>query len=115
MARLNWDRIGLHVIFWMVYVVLNAALNNIDGKLEYMSEALLAELFSMPPKITLVYFIFYYIIPLYLDRSKVGILVLLMLVAFTVTTVFYRLFVGYVYYHNFDPDRGFIMGSLQTS
>jgi sensor histidine kinase YesM len=88
---------------------LNAVLNNIDGKMDQLSEAMLGELFSLPPKIALVYFIFYYIIPLYLDRSKVGKLVLLILAAFVICTIFYRLFVGYLFFRPFHPDRNFII------
>jgi hypothetical protein len=67
MARLNWSRIGLHVVFWLVYIIINGIMASIiQGQPlpENMSKAMVGELFSLPPKITLVYFIFYYIIPL---------------------------------------------------
>lgn len=116
MARLNWSRIGLHVVFWLVYIVLNGVLNCIlHGKLpiwDHLPATMLGELFSLPPKIALVYFIFYYIIPLYLDRSKVGILVALMLAAFVTTAIFYRLFVGYLYFPIFAPERNFVIFNL---
>jgi sensor histidine kinase YesM len=109
MARINWSRVGLHVIFWLVYIVLNALLNHIYDRVEHFPEAMLGELFSLPPKICLVYFIFYYIIPLYLDRSKVVLLILLIVAAFAFCTVFYRVFVGYFYFNNFDPGRNFVI------
>ncbi len=110
MAKLNWGRIGKHILFWLVYVVLNGVLTSIYDRVpvaENLPRAMFGELFSLPPKIALVYFIFYYIIPLYLDRSKVGKLVLLILAAFVIATVFYRVVIVYVYIHNFYPEREF--------
>jgi sensor histidine kinase YesM len=113
MAQLNWSRIALHVIFWMVYIVLNGVLNCILHQrlpvLEHLPNTMLGELFSLPPKIALVYFLFYYIIPLYLDRNKLGKLVVLTLAAFAITALFYRLFVGLLYFPNFAPERNFII------
>ena len=112
MARINWSRIGIHVIFWLVYIVLNGILGSIFDRLEILDnlpKAMVGELYTLPPKIALVYFIFYYIIPLYLERSKVGKLVLLTLAAFVISTIFYRFFVGYLYFHSFFPERNFII------
>ena len=67
MARINWNRVGLHVLFWLVYILLNALLNFIYDRVEHFPEAVLGEFFSLPPKIVLVYFIFYEFILLYLD------------------------------------------------
>ena len=110
MARLNWARIGNHIVFWLVYIVLNGMLNCIIERgpiLEFLPQAMIGEFFSLPPKIILVYFIFYYIIPQYLDRRKVGKLILLILLAFVATTVFYRYFITYTYYRNFMPEKPF--------
>lgn len=97
------------MIFWLVYIALNSLLNYIYGRVEDLPEAMLGEFFSLPPKIALVYFIFYHIIPLYLDRSKVGKLVLLIVAAFVLCTIFYRVFVGLIYFRNFDPERDFVI------
>lgn len=106
----NWSRIGLHVIFWIVYLVLNGILTSIYDHLpilENLPKAMLGELFTLPIKIPLVYFLFYNIIPLYLDRNKVGKLIALTFAAFLLTTIAYRLFIGYFYFFNFDPERHF--------
>lgn len=110
MARLNWSRIGKHIVFWLVYIVLNGILTSIFGQNplpENLPRAMIGELYSLPPKITLVYFIFYYIIPLYLDRSKIAKLVLLIVGAFAFTTIFYRIFIAFAYYNVFEPERHF--------
>jgi len=110
MAKLNWSRIGKHVLFWLVYLILNGMLTSIYDLVpiaDNLPKAMFGELFSLPPKIALVYFIFYYIIPLYLDRSKVGTLVLLVVAAFSIATLFYRVIIVYVYIHNYYPERAF--------
>lgn len=104
--NLSAKRILLHVIFWLVYIFLNAVLTSIFAKQplpENLPQAMTAEIYSLPAKMALVYFVFYYIIPLYLDRSKVRILVLLTLAAFILTAAVYRLILGWVYYPVFNP------------
>jgi Putative regulator of cell autolysis len=104
--RINWQRISLHVLFWAVYVPLNAVLNCILAGApleENFHEAFIGEIFSLPVKLLLTYFVFYYVIPLYLDRSKIWKLVGLLLLAFAVATVLYRLETAYVFYPIFRP------------
>ncbi len=104
--NLNWQRISLHVLFWAVYVPLNAVLNCILQRAtleDNFKEALIGEAFSLPVKLALTYFVFYYVIPLYLDRSKIWKLVGLLILAFAVATVFYRLEIAYVYFPIFRP------------
>ena len=48
------------------------------------------EAYSLPVKLAFTYFIFYYVIPLYLDRSKLAILVLMSVVSFAIATLLYR-------------------------
>lgn len=110
MREINWTRVGLHVIFWLVYIVLNAVLTSIYGRFplpDNLPKAMFGECFSLPPKILLVYFVFYYVIPLYLDRNKAGQLIVLTLFSFITTAVFYRLLIGLVYYPVFEPDHYF--------
>lgn len=97
----EWKRLGLHILFWGSYVPLNALLacviQNRDINL-YFSKAVLTEAVSLPVKLLFVYFFFYYIIPLYLDRSKVEKLILLSLTAFLLTTLLYgALSVSFIY------------------
>lgn len=102
----SWQRISLHLLFWTVYVPLNAVLNCILQRAsieDNFREALIGEAFSLPVKLALTYFVFYYVIPLYLDRSKIWKLVGLLLLAFFVATVLYRLEIAYVYYPIFRP------------
>ncbi|MEO6039796.1 MAG: histidine kinase, partial [Saprospiraceae bacterium] len=48
------------------------------------------EAYSLPVKLILTYFIFYYVIPLYLERSKLHKLILLTVASFVIATFFYR-------------------------
>ncbi|MBK8556225.1 MAG: hypothetical protein IPL65_10870 [Lewinellaceae bacterium] len=106
MERINWIRIVNHLSFWVVYLVLNAFLTCILHQSpipESLPQALFGEAFVLPVKIALTYFVFYYILPLYLERDKLAKLVGLTLLAFTVSIVVYRLIIAYVYFPLFDP------------
>ena len=110
--KFSVKRVSLHIIFWMVYIFLNAVLTSIFAKQplpENLPRAMIAEVYSLPAKMALVYFVFYFIIPLYLDRSKVRILVALTLAAFILTAVVYRLILGWIYYPIFDPKVPFFI------
>ncbi len=105
--NLNWQRISLHILFWVVYTPLNAVLNCILQRVpveKAFKFALTAEVFSLPVKLLLTYFVFYYVIPLYLDRSKIWKLIGLLLLAFAVATVLYRLETAYIFYPLFRPE-----------
>lgn len=107
---LNWQRISLHLLFWAVYVPLNAILNCILQRIPLegnIQESLIGELFSLPVKLMLTYFVFYYVIPLYLDRSKIWKLVGLLLLAFVIATVLYRLEIAYIYFPIFRPGESY--------
>ena len=100
--ELHWHRIGLHVLFWAVYLPLNALLSDIlfgyEGDLERaFGQALVAESFSLPVKIALTYFVFYQVIPLYMERSKLSKLLGILLLAFVVCMILYRLVMDYLY------------------
>lgn len=107
---INWQRISLHILFWTVYVPLNAVLNCILQRVpleEHFKDALIGEMFSLPVKLLLTYFVFYYVIPLYLDRSKIWKLVGLLLSAFAIATVIYRLEIAFIYYPLFRPGEAY--------
>lgn len=109
-------RVLAHISFWLVYLMLNATLTVVYNRIPF-SESLLGEICVLPIKMGLTYFVFYYIIPLYLDRSKVGKLVGLTLLAFAVTTLTYRLFMAYVYlpvFHERDIPLFYAPGILLT-
>ena len=104
--KINWERISLHLLFWAVYVPLNAVLNCILSRAtleDGFREALIGEAFSLPVKLLLTYFVFYYVIPLYLDRSKIWKLVGLLLTAFGVATAIYRLEMRFIFNPIFHP------------
>jgi sensor histidine kinase YesM len=110
----NWQRISLHVLFWAVYTPLNAVLNCILYRVplqENFEIAFIAEVLSLPVKWLLTYFVFYYVIPLYLDRSKIWKLIGLLLLAFAVATVLYRLETAYIFYPLFRPGSTYNMFS----
>lgn len=108
MSNLNWTRIALHVVFWLVYLPINAGLSCVlrGAPLdEEFHAALIGEAYSLPVKIAFTYFIFYYVIPLYLERSKIWQLVGLLLLGFIVATVLYRIEIVWVYFPLNYPDR----------
>lgn len=101
-------RIALHILFWVLYVPINAVLACIlqRGPLDKLfGMAVYSELCSLPVKLLFVYFFFYYIIPLYLERSKLGKLVLLSFAAFAVATLLARLEMKWVFFPLFLPGR----------
>lgn len=101
MRHINWTRIALHVVFWLVYLPINAVLSCILRGAPLDTEfytALIGEAFSLPVKLLFVYFIFYYIIPIYLERSKIWQLVGLLLLAFVAATALYLLEVAWIYF-----------------
>ncbi|TNE61234.1 MAG: hypothetical protein EP344_06260 [Bacteroidetes bacterium] len=104
MARINWIRVAYHICFWMVYLVLNSWLGSIFNQVE-LNKAFLGEAVVLPVKILLTYFVFYFIIPLYLDRDKVWKLVGLSLLAFIVGTILYRVVTVWIFFPVFEPER----------
>ena len=94
MARINWIRISYHLLFWTVYLLLNGLVVCVlEGRKigDFLFSATYREVFSLPVKLLFTYFIFYYIIPLYLDRSKLVKLVMMSLISFAIATLLYRL------------------------
>jgi two-component system, LytTR family, sensor kinase len=107
---MNWTRIALHLLFWLVYLPLNAVvncnLNQLPVEQAFMT-ALGGEAFSLPVKLLLVYVIFYYIIPQYSERNKVSKLIGVTLLTFLVATLIYRLSVAWIYFPLFHPEAPF--------
>jgi sensor histidine kinase YesM len=110
---LNWSRIGLHVLFWSVYLPLNALLGCViqQQPIETFGSNLIGEAFSLPFKMLLVYFMFYYIIPLYLDRSKLSYLMLSLIAAFACAILAYRIVFVYIYFPNFGAPKEYFVFS----
>ncbi|MBL7776039.1 MAG: histidine kinase, partial [Saprospiraceae bacterium] len=104
MERVNWIRILYHICFWLVYLLLNSWLGSIFNRVE-LFKAFLGEAVVLPVKILLTYFVFYFIIPLYLDRDKVWKLVGLSLLAFAVATLLYRMVTAWIFFPIFEPGR----------
>lgn len=103
MSNLNWTRIALHVVFWLVYLPINAALSCVIRSKTLEEEfytALVNEAYSLPLKLVFVYFFFYYVIPLYLERSKIWQLVGLLILSFMIATFLYRLEIAWIYLPN---------------
>ncbi|MCB0528784.1 MAG: histidine kinase [Lewinellaceae bacterium] len=116
MASLNWTRIALHIIFWLVYLPINAIISCLLRRANIAEEfgmALVGEAFSLPVKLIFTYFVFYYIIPLYLERSKLWQLVGLLLLAFIAATFLYRLEIGWVFFPIFAPGVSINLFSFQ--
>ncbi len=100
------SRIFKHVIFWVVYLPLNAVLTCLLNRqsLELaFTDNLIGEAFTLPTKLAFVYFVFYHIIPLYLERNKARKLIVLMIVAFLATYLIYQGVIMYIYRPLFPP------------
>ncbi|MCC7246777.1 MAG: histidine kinase [Saprospiraceae bacterium] len=98
---MNSTRISLHVLFWAVYLPINAVLACVLHRQpihQVFFQALFAEAFILPVKLLLVYFFFYYIVPLYLDRDKLAKLIGLSLLTFLATVMLYRIMTVWIYY-----------------
>ncbi len=107
-------RIGYHILFWAVYLVLNGLVVCILYKLplpDSLSAAIYREAYSLPVKLAFTYFIFYYVIPLYLERSKLRKLISLTLLASLIATFFYR--ISGNFYIEYVEQREFVIFSLQ--
>ena len=105
---MNWTRIFYHTSFWIVYLILNSILTCIMQNLpipEAIPTALYGEAFVLPVKMALTYFVFYYIIPLYLERDKVFKLIALVLVAFIISTFVYRLILAFLFFPQFMAEN----------
>lgn len=108
MVRINWLRVGLHILFWLVYVPLNAALGCLIQGLsvyDYYGAVITSEIVMVPVKIVLVYILFYYVIPAYLERSKVFKFILVSIIALLLTSVLYRLVYVFIYLPVFHPGQ----------
>lgn len=107
MGGIKLRRILLHILFWVVYIPLNAALvcliQNISVY-EYFWTGVKAELYLVPVKMIFVYFIFYAVIPLYLERNKPLVLISVSLMGFLGATILYRLVDSYIYLPTYYPD-----------
>lgn len=66
--------------------------------------ALIGEAYSLPVKLLFTYFVFYYVIPLFLERSKIWQLVGLLVVSFIVATILYRLEIAWVFFPIYFPE-----------
>ncbi|MFN0014049.1 MAG: sensor histidine kinase [Saprospiraceae bacterium] len=104
MERLDWTRIGHHIFFWLVYMVLNSWLGSLYNNIE-IQRAFYGEAAVLPVKILLTYFVFYRIIPLYLDRDKLWKLIGLTLLAFVVGIVLYRAVTEFILFPITNPGR----------
>ncbi|MCY7329570.1 MAG: histidine kinase [Saprospiraceae bacterium] len=107
-------RIGYHILFWSVYLLLNglvACVLSGWSLTEYLPYAMYREAYSLPVKLALTYFIFYYVIPLYLERSKLRKLVLLTLLSFAIATFFYRIIINL--YFEYIEEKTFTTFSLR--
>jgi two-component system, LytTR family, sensor kinase len=116
MARLNWIRIALHCLFWLVYLPVNSVLACILQRAPintFFKTSLISEAFSLPVKLAFTYFIFYYVIPIYLERSKLKHLIGLALLAFAISTLLYRMEVAWIFFPLFFPGQPIEIFSFQ--
>jgi two-component system, LytTR family, sensor kinase len=94
-------RVLLHILFWCTYLPLNASLACvIQGATIYdnLGQTLIGESTTLITKMAVVYFIFYYVVPRYLDRVSPAKLFLMIVAAFLVGVIMYRTIDVYLYY-----------------
>jgi two-component system, LytTR family, sensor kinase len=94
-------RVILHILFWLAYLPLNASMACvIQGATIYdnLWPTMIGEATTLFTKASLVYFIFYVVIPKYLDRASPTKLILMVLGGFVGAVLLYRLVDVYIYY-----------------
>ena len=104
--KLDWKRISYHVLFWAVYIPLNATFACLLQSLEvyqYFWQVLTQEMTMTVVKMGLVYYIFYFVLPTYLENSQILKLILASLLGYFVTGIVYRAVEGYIYLPLFFP------------
>ncbi len=104
MARIDWLRIFYHVSFWVVYLFLNTWLGSLFNGID-INKAFINEISVIPVKLLLTYFVFYRIIPLYLDRDKLWKLIGLTSAAFVVAILLYRMTTEWILFPITNPSR----------
>lgn len=85
-------RIAWHVCFWIVYLLLNTRLQSFDAD-ENVWRIVIGEAWTLPAKMLLTYFVFYWIIPGFLKEERRWLLGFQLLIVFTVSIFFYRLLI----------------------
>ncbi len=103
-------RILKHASFWLAYLLLNVRLQAFEETTNVWT-VLKGELLTMPPKILLTYFVFYWTIPRFFNKKNKLLLLLELVVAFAAATLFYRWTIVQIIIPNLHPDlvgkRGF--------
>jgi two-component system, LytTR family, sensor kinase len=109
MARvrpIDWKRVSYHILFWAVYIPLNATFACLLQGLniyDYFWQAITQELVLSPVKMLLVYFIFYVLLPKFLENSKIFALIVSAFFSYITTGLIYRAVEGYIYLPTFFP------------
>ncbi len=104
MARIDWLRVSYHILFWVVYLILNTWLGSFYNRID-LSRAFINEASVLPVKLLLTYFVFYRVIPLYLDRDKLWKLVGLTAAAFVAAILLYRMTTEWILFPITNPGR----------
>jgi two-component system, LytTR family, sensor kinase len=81
-----------HLIFWIVYLLINVRLQSFNPD-DNLLNLLLSELYVMPPKIALTYFVFYWIIPRYFKKDNPFFLTFQLIACFFLSIFIYRLII----------------------
>lgn len=82
-------RIAWHVCFWIVYLLLNTRLQTFAPE-EDVWRIIKGEALTLPAKMLLTYFVFYWIIPGFLKEEKRWLLLLQLIVGFSISILVYR-------------------------
>jgi two-component system, LytTR family, sensor kinase len=81
-----------HFLFWIVYLLLNVRLQSFNPD-DDLLKLLLSELYVMPPKIALTYFVFYWTVPRFFKKDNPILLVLQLIACFFLSIFIYRLII----------------------
>lgn len=84
------QKIGLHILFWITYVLLNGVLTCINFD-KFDINAFLAEFWSLPSKVFLTYYVFYIVLPYFFDNKDIPKAITLVILGLLVAVLMYRL------------------------
>lgn len=68
--KISWDEAGIHLLFWMVYLISEYFANLMHMNPGHQVRFLQASLMTLPVLMIPTYFIIYFVVPRYLNTSK---------------------------------------------
>lgn len=95
-------RILYHILFWLVYFIWSGFVSGAYDRLFYRSYV--TELFHLPLKLVVTYFLMYFVIPLYFEKRNIGQFILTLLLLIFLSTFVHRIIIYTLIQPLFYPD-----------